>query len=76
MEDVPPEPLPFLAGLSPAAAPVSLSTSLLEEVTWQAMMGKATQGGVHEKDAWKHKTPRCGETSVFPPALKSHVVKP
>ena len=40
------------------------------------MMGKATQGGVHEKDAWKHKTPRCGETSVFPPALKSHVVKP
>ena len=27
----------------------------LEEVTWQAMMGKAIQGIVHEKDAWKKK---------------------
>lgn len=43
MEDVPPEPLPFLAGLSPAAAPVSLSTSLLEEVTWPAGLSPLAQ---------------------------------
>ena len=65
-----------IAQRRPPSPHLGIGEGFLEEVTWQAMMGKATQGGVHEKDAWKHKTPRCGETSVFPPALKSHVVKP
>ena len=41
----------------------------LEEVTWQAMMGKAIQGIVQEKDAWKKKKKRRMHGSIKHPAV-------
>ena len=48
-----------------------IGEGFLEEVTWQAVMGKATQGAVHEKDARKHKTPRVVKCLCFPHPWKT-----